>query len=627
VDAVVNLQSIFHAGSADRSVQALKSLDVPVFHPLTVYHKSEEEWREDIHGLDSSEVGWSVALPEFEGLIEPILVGASARETMAETEVEKHAGVEDRIQKVARRVKRWIRLREKPAAERRVAFILHNNPCASAEATVGSGSHLDTLESVAGILESMKEAGYRIENQPASGKELIDAIMDRKAISEFRWTPIEEIVSKGGALAMLSKEEYESWFNDLPQSTRQKVCNAWGQPPGEERDGVPAAMVHEGKILITGVRYGNAVVCVQPKRGCAGSRCDGRVCKILHDPDVPPPHQYVATYKWLSREFEADAVIHVGTHGNLEFLPGKAAGLSSGCFPDAAIDEMPHFYLYNADNAPEGTIAKRRSYATLVDHLQAVMVQGEIYGAPREEIERLLFEYEKLKEIEPAKAHTVQHMIEARLHEGNLDSMIKVPADAPFSRVVQAAHEVLSLLKNSYIPRGMHVFGRPPEGERLVEFVYAVVRYDNGPGSLRGEVKRLLEEDPAFAALDEAVKKDLVDKKAREACACHLEEGTPLPEKLAELFPGAELRRDVIDAIQAKIQDVRARVLLSDETGSLLNGLNGGYVPPGPSGIITRGRDDILPTGRNFYSLGPRLVDPRHTRKEPVGGLSEEFRV
>ena len=141
-----------------------------------------------------------------------------------------------------------------------------------------------------------------------------------------------------------------------------------------------------------------------------GARCDGQVCRILHDPYVPPPHQYIATYKWLSREFGADAVVHVGTHGNLEFLPGKATGLSSGCFPDIAIDTMPNLYIYNADNPPEGTIAKRRANAVLVDHMQTVMVPGELYG-DLDELERLLDEYGRYRQAEPAKAHTISHMI------------------------------------------------------------------------------------------------------------------------------------------------------------------------------------------------------------------------
>jgi cobaltochelatase CobN len=397
------------------------------------------------------------------------------------------------------------------------------------------------------------------------------------------------------------------WFGELPEATKKRMVEAWGEPPGEPKDGIPAGMIYDGKILVTGVKYGNAVVCVQPKRGCAGARCDGQVCKILHDPDVPPPHQYVATYKWLSREFRADAIIHVGTHGNLEFLPGKSTGLSTGCFPDIGIDEMPHLYIYNADNPPEGTIAKRRSYATLVDHMQAVMVEGELYG-DLDEIERLLFEYEKVKYIEPARAHTISHMIEERLKEGNLISMIKVPEGAPFDELVKAAHETLSLLKNSYIPKGMHVFGKIPEGERLSEFIYAIVRYENTPESLRGMVKRLLEENPEFERLNEAVKKDMVDKRAREVCTRYLEGGIPLIQSLKDISPIAEHYSEKIKNIQERIDDMRERILLSDEAASLLNGMNGGYIPPGPSGIITRGRDDILPTGRNFYSLDPHKI-------------------
>ena len=566
-------------------------------------YKEQEAWLADPQGL-GQQVAWSMALPEFEGVIEPLIVGATRG--ISNPEEESYEPIADRMNRLAARVSRWVGLSRKPNSEKKIAFILHNNPCASVEATVGGGAHLDTLESVAHILKGMQEAGYAV-TPPASGKALIDEILGRKAISEFRWTTTEEIVKKGGALVQLEKERYLPWFERLPEKTRMRMIGAWGEPPGEERDGIPAAMLHQGKMLITGVNFGNAVVCVQPKRGCAGARCDGQVCKILHDPDVPPPHQYLATYQWLSREFGADAVIHVGTHGNLEFLPGKATGLSCGCLPDAGIDEMPHLYLYNADNPPEGTIAKRRCYGTLVDHMQAVMVQGELYG-DLDEIERLLFEYEKVKDLEPGKAHTVKHMIEAKLREGNLDTMVKVSADAPFDHVVKAAHEALSLLKNSCIPKGMHVFGRIPEGERFSEFVYAIVRYDNTPDSLRGMVKTVLAENPEYAGLEEAVLKDVVDRKAKEACTRYLEEGRPLVESLRELAPDAEQHAITMLEVQAKIEEAKQRTLLSDELGALLNGMNGGYIAPGPSGIVTRGRADILPTGRNFYSLDPHKV-------------------
>jgi len=593
---------------AEAGARLLRWLNVPLMGPVISYYKDQQAWLEDPQGL-GQQVAWSMALPEFEGVIEPLIVGATRG--LSNSEEEAYAPIADRVERLATRVARWVALSRKPNRDKKIAFILHNNPCASVEATVGGGAHLDTLESVAHILKGMKEAGYLV-TPPENGKALIDAILSRKALSEFRWTTTDEIATKGGALVALEKERYLPWFEELPEATRLRMIEAWGEPPGEERNGIPAAMLHEGKLLITGVNFGNAVVCVQPKRGCAGARCDGRVCKILHDPEVPPPHQYLATYKWLSREFGADAVIHVGTHGNLEFLPGKATGLSGGCFPDAGIDEMPHLYLYNADNPPEGTIAKRRSYGTLVDHMQAVMVQGELYG-DLDEIERLLAEYQKLKDLEPGKAHTVKHLIEAKLREGNLESMVKTPPGGGFDQVVKAAHEALSLLKNSYIPKGMHVFGQIPAGERLAEFIYAIVRYDNTPDSLRGLVKALLTEHPESAALDEAVLKEVVDRKAREACTSYLEQGRPLIESLLAFLPSlpetdGSRYFELAQAVQAKIDEVRAKTLLSDELKALLNGMNGGYLEPGPSGIVTRGRSDILPTGRNFYSLDPHKV-------------------
>ncbi len=614
VDAIIKL-SVFFLGQtsgnmsesqADSGSRLLSRLGVPVFGPVISYYKDRESWLKDPRGL-GPQIAWSVALPEFEGVIEPVMIGATSG--ISRPEEEMYEPVEDRVERLCSRIARWIGLRRKPNHEKRIAFILHNNPCASVEATVGAGAHLDTLESVAHILQRMKKEGYAVD-PPATGKALIDDILSRKAISEFRWTTTDEIVSKGGTLAQIDTEQYTGWFDELPASTRDRMIGAWGHPPGEERDGVPAAMVHDGKILVTGVRYGNAVVCVQPKRGCAGARCDGQVCKILHDPDVPPPHQYIATYKWLSRDFKTDVIVHVGTHGNLEFLPGKGSGLSSGCFPDIGIDEMPHLYIYNADNPPEGTLAKRRSYGTLIDHMQTIMVRGELYG-DLDEIERLLFEYDKAKEIEPAKAHTISHMIEQKLKEGNLISMVDAPEGAPFDAIARATHEALALLKNTYIPKGMHVFGKIPDGRRLSDFVYAIVRYETTPDSLRGLVRELIEKNCGICGLDPVVLKDMVEEKARGACVGYLDSGTPLAESLARLGPGIACHESLIAELQAKIDAVRQDVLLSDEIGALFKGAGGGYIPPGPSGIVTRGRADILPTGRNFYSLDPKRIPSR----------------
>ena len=610
VDAVIKLTAFFLGSSrggvkesdAPSGAEILKKLGVPVFAPVISYYKDRAQWLADADGL-GSQTAWSIAMPEFEGVIEPMVVGASRG--ISTPEEESYEPLDDRIDKLADRIVRWVGLRKKPNSEKKIAFILNNNPCASVEATVGGGAHLDTLESVVDIMKRMAAEGYEV-TPPENGKALIDEIMNRKAISEFRWTTVQEIVAKGGNLALVENDRYLEWFGELPDSTRARITEAWGNPPGEEKDGVPAAMVYDGKIVVTGVRFGNAIVCVQPKRGCAGARCDGQVCKILHDPAVPPPHQYLATYKWIAREFGADAIVHVGTHGNLEFLPGKATGLSSGCLPDVGIDKMPHLYIYNADNPPEGIIAKRRSNAVLVDHMQAVMVQGELYG-DLDELERLLTEYTRYQHTEPGKAHTISHMIIDKVKGLNL-----LPEDRLSHEMMDEAiteiHDKLSLLKGTYIPKGMHIFGRAQQGTNRAELTYAIMRYETGPGSLRAVVSDVIHRASPAGNGDLT---EIVEAAARGLCKGWVEQGVTLADGLAAAYELLPSERQALDKVQDDLARLDQSISASDEMGALLSGFTGSYIPPGPSGLITRGRPDILPTGRNFYALDPQTIPTR----------------
>lgn len=483
----------------EEGVELLKGLNVPVLAPVSSYYLSAEEWE---RGDPLLEMGWAIVLPEFEGVIEPLIVAAQSTDGQG-----RKVPIRERVEKLARRIYGWIELRRTPPSSRRIAFVLHNSPCASVEATVGSAAHLDSLESVVEVMKRLKEQGYRVE-PPESGKALLKEIMHRKAVSEFRWTTVEEIVRKGGALDLVPVELYMKWFEELPEAVRKRMVEAWGHPPGEYKDGIPPAMVYEGKIVVTGVRFGNVVVCVQPKRGCAGSRCDGQVCKILHDPDVPPPHQYFATYRWLTRCFRAHALIHVGTHGNLEFLPGKGIALGPSCFPDIMVDAVPHLYIYNADNPSEGIIAKRRSYAVLIDHMQTTMTGSGLYGE-LEDLERLLEEYEEAKRKDPMRRHVLEHLIVSAARKAKLDKALKVMCcDGPkapsevfegefsartFDEVVRALHSHLSLIRNTQIPDGMHVFGRIPEGRRKAELIYTILKHEGGEGvNLRREIAKLL---------------------------------------------------------------------------------------------------------------------------------------
>ncbi|MGB9792338.1 MAG: cobaltochelatase subunit CobN [Thermacetogeniaceae bacterium] len=607
-------------GVAAAGVNLLQKLGVPVFQPVTSHYKTVEEWAEDPEGLNQ-DIAWGISLPEFEGVIEPLYIAGVRREG----DLEYREPVVERCRRLVERAASWIRLAQKPVAERRVAFILHNNPCASVEATVGSGANLDTLESVARILQRMQQVGYSVA-APADGKELIDTIMERKAISEFRWTTTDEIIKKGGVLKLIPVEEYREWFSTLSPRVQERLTEAWGAPPGEAKNGVPAAMVHDGKIVVTGVQYGNAVVCVQPKRGCAGARCDGQVCKILHDPEVPPPHQYLATYRYLERGFGADMIVHVGTHGNLEFLPGKGVGLSGDCYPDLAIGTLPHLYIYNADNPPEGTIAKRRSYATLVDHMQTVLTQSGLYDELAE-LDRYLEEYERARVADPARAHTLQHLIIEEIKKANLDKQIPVDrGHEGFEEIVAAAHALLSTIRNTRIQDGQHIFGEVPQGERRVEFISSILRFDSGEEvSLRRAVAKLMGLDLAELLADQGRFSTRYGKSygalleeidaACRAFIGHLLKGEEVDPGLAQeilgdkfVFPDA---LGEVNSLLPRVLDLDRRIEESQEIEFLLSGFAGKYIPAGPSGLITRGRDDVLPTGRNFYSLDPYRVPTR----------------
>ena len=590
----------------ESGVELLTRLNIPVFHPVISIYKSIDQWREST-GL-TLDTGWAVAMPEFEGVIEPVFIGASSSSPNGEKPREP---VPDRCDKVAARVKQWIALAKKPVHERRVSFIFNNNPCANAEANVGSASHLDSMESVARILHRMKEAGYDV-SPPADGKELIETIMGKKAISEFRWTTVQDIVKKGGALWLMNMKTYVPYFSSLPASVRKRVTDTWGEPPG-------LGMVLGSKILITGLSFGNVTVHVQPKRGCYGARCDGQVCKILHDPDCPPPHQYLATYYYIQKIFSADVIVHVGTHGNLEFLPGKGLGLSQECFPDVAAGSVPFLYIYNADNPPEGTLAKRRSYATLVDHMQTVMTGSGLYEG-LEELENLLTQYETSK-VDPDRAHALQHLILDTLAENNLDKDLHLTHNMPLAEVVGRAHEVLSRIRNTQIQAGMHIFGELPQGDKRVDFISSIIRYDSSNRSPRRivaqvmglDLTNLLANQHKYSGVHKASYGALLERLdgiLRQFIWAALEDPELSYETLFSRTISADQARE-LDAIRERISAINCRIEASKEMDSLFNGFNGGYIPSGPSGLISRGHEEVLPTGRNFYSLDPYQVPTR----------------
>jgi cobalamin biosynthesis Mg chelatase CobN len=337
----------------ERAANLYNRLGIPVVHPVQSNYLNNEQWERSPapFGSDSA-INFDVA--ELQGMIEPVFLGGIAEGKM-------HDVVPERAQKLARRIAGWIALRKKTNAEKKIAVMLNNAVCSGVEATLGKAAGLNAFESIVKLLNRLAAEGYCTGEIPPDGASLRKAFLEKKAYSDFRWTSAEDIAACGGVLYAMPAQEYESLYAGVPEQARRKMEKTWGKAPGE-------AMVLDGKILITGMQFGNVLLMIQPKRGCYGAKCTGEVCKILQNPDCPPTHQFLATYFYAEKVFGADAWIHFGTHGCLEFLPGKSSGLGAECFSDIAVGAKPNLYVYNAESVSSAMLAKRRSYAVTIDH-------------------------------------------------------------------------------------------------------------------------------------------------------------------------------------------------------------------------------------------------------------------
>jgi len=456
-------------------VELLKKLNVPIIQCIISYSKSPEEWLRDEHGLDYMSIVYRISMPEVDGVIEPIMVAGTVIGDYGEKKV---IPIDEHLRYLARRIKKWVEVRRKKPCERRIAIILINPPCKGVEANVAVGLGLDVPESVVRFLRKLKEEGYNVGDYiPANGEELVKMIMSRRAISEFRWTSVEEIVARGGALDFVDEDTYTKWFSELPSNIRERMIKEWGHPRNVlagRVDKVLVGMVYNGKFVVPGLRFGNVIIVPQPKRGCAGARCDGRVCKILHDPTVPPPHQWLAVYRWITRIFKADIVIHFGTHGYLEFLPGKGVGLSWMCWPEISIDDVPHLYVYVVSNPMEGVIAKRRGYAVLVDHLYPPMKFSDVLS----DIEGLLTQYSNAKMLgDDTRANIIFEQLVSKARELNIPLPDRVDDQ---DKVIEAIHKYVHIARNTQINMGLHVLGEPPKNPReLAEYVTTICSFDS----------------------------------------------------------------------------------------------------------------------------------------------------
>jgi len=577
IDALINLQMfLFTAKGLANNVfrqaeKHLQQLNIPVFRPLVSFTKTEGEWQRDPRGL-MMEIPWLYTVPEMQGMIEPILVGCKDKNG-------KNLPIPERVKRFALRVQKWMELRLALPSEKRLAIMLHNAPCSGVEATVGMAVGLDALQSTVEILKMLQKNGWQVGEVPADGEELLNLIMERKAFSDFRWTAVEDIVAAGGCLYRLplkGKDGYLQYFQELDVGTRQEMEAFWGPPPGE-------GMVFHNHFVITGLRFGNILILVEPKRGCYGAKCTGEVCKILQDPTCPPPHQYLATFHYLRNIFKAHALLHVGTHGSVEFLPGKENAMSATCYPDLVQGTLPNLYLYNAGIGTEGILAKRRTYAVILDHLPP------IYGTDNHKAKKLISligEFTEAKSTNSKQSEFLATEIK--------ELIAALPGAEEIATAEKSFSQGLKVLKARLIhafcrPQNGedHVYGQAPGFARACQYIMEVLKSDL---VVMEKLRQLWQDDYELHRFLESFITEVLTSRHTGSFIVQ-KHALPQPAML-ECF--TDLAQDIRE-MYGKLQEVPG------ERESLLEALAGKFIPAGPSGMPDDNGRNIIPTGRNFY--------------------------
>ncbi|HEX6442153.1 MAG TPA: cobaltochelatase subunit CobN, partial [Stellaceae bacterium] len=410
----------------------------------------EHGWREGTRGLGPRDLAMNVALPEIDGRILARAVSFKAplgRDLETEADLVGYRPVADRIAFVADLARNWARLRAKPPAERRIAVVLANYP--NRDGRIGNGVGLDTPASAINVLRALRDAGYRVGDMPESGAELMDRLLAGPTNARPK-APAEE---------MLPFNEYSAFFASLAPNVQQRVSSQWG---AAERDPFfrPSRLTC-GDFAIPGFRIGNVAVLVQPARGY---NLDPKA--TYHDPALVPPHSYLTTYAWLADSFRPDAVVDLGKHGTLEWLPGKALALSVECFPEAALGPLPHLYPFIVNDPGEGTQAKRRAQAVIIDHLTPPLTRAGSYGA-QAELERLIDEYYDAARGDPRRVKPLAAEILERARATGMDRDCGISAGEDMGEALKKLDGFLCELKDLQIRDGLHVLGESPEGERL----------------------------------------------------------------------------------------------------------------------------------------------------------------
>ncbi|MEO0458032.1 MAG: cobaltochelatase subunit CobN [Cyanobacteria bacterium P01_A01_bin.114] len=606
-----------------------QQLDAPVLQVI-LSGGTEAQWRAQPQGLAPRDMAMNVALPEVDGRIVTRAVSfktVAQTSSVLETDVVTYEPVDDRINFVADLAASWARLRRKPERDRKIALVLANYP--NRDGRLANGVGLDTPASCTEILKALQADGYLLSDLPTDGEALIQQLTQGVTNDPEGWRTVHQ---------SLSMQDYQIFFGQLPEGVRREVCDRWGAPDQS---------LTEPAIPISGRQFGNIFVGIQPSRGY-----DIDPSLNYHAPDLEPTHRYLAFYHWLRTVFEADAIVHVGKHGNLEWLPGKSIALSHTCYPEIALGPMPHLYPFIVNDPGEGAQAKRRAQAVIIDHLTPPLTRAELYG-PLAKLESLVDEYYDAQTLDPSRVPVIEGMIREVLAEAHLQEELGkgrrgedrrgVACNAPtengeensLAALLPQLDGYLCELKEAQIRDGLHIFGQCPSGRQLRDLIVAIARHPSGDrmGLTRAiAVTWQLDIDPLTDDFGDPFQNskfkiqnskligcrtvgdvvDRIEQYAAELIDVLLNDASPTvpalhatPLHIPSPPHPLTLQTELTWITQTLLPALRRT---SDEIAHLLHGLNGRYVPAGPSGAPTRNRPEVLPTGRNFYSVDVRAL-------------------
>ncbi|MBM7172761.1 cobaltochelatase subunit CobN [Streptomyces sp. G44] len=616
------------AGGDDESwdAGALTGLDVPILQALCLTG-SRSAWEENDEGVSPLDAASQIAVPEFDGRL--ITVPFSFKE-IDEDGLPAYVADAERAARVAGIAVRHARLKHIPAADKRLALVLSAYP--TKHSRIGNAVGLDTPASAVALLRRLRAEGYDFGPEAdipglvsGDGDELIRALIDAGGHDQ-EWLTEEQLAANP---VRIPAADYKRWYATLPQELRDSVEQHWGPPPGEmflDRSRVGDGGDPEGDIVLAALRRGNLLILIQPPRGFGENPI-----AIYHDPDLPPSHHYLAAYRWIAAPaadggFGADAMVHLGKHGNLEWLPGKNAGLSAACGPDAALGDLPLIYPFLVNDPGEGTQAKRRVHATLIDHLVPPMARADSYGDIAR-LEQLLDEYAQISSMDPAKLPAIRAQIWTLIQAAKLDHDLGLedrPDDDGFDDFLLHVDGWLCEIKDMQIRDGLHVLGTAPAGADRVNLVLAILRARQiwgGTSALPGlrEALGLDESAATRVSADEAEEKaralvQAMDDADWDLAAVPRDQG----EQVAAILEFAA--REVVPRLEGT----------TAELDHAVRALEGRFVPAGPSGSPLRGLVNVLPTGRNFYSVDPKAVPSRlawETGEALADSLIERYRT